>query len=87
MMLAAQHGVCAICHNPEKQTNKLTGEPLPLSVDHDRTCCPGVRGCGKCNRGLVCRNHNVGLGMFDDDPVLLKEAARYLESYRRQKSL
>ena len=30
------------------------------------------------NRGLLCTNHNLGLGHFRDDPQLLLDAAAYL---------
>jgi hypothetical protein len=32
-------------------------------------------------RGLLCRNHNLGLGFFGDSTKLLREAARYLKNY------
>jgi Recombination endonuclease VII len=73
-MLKAQNGLCAICLNPEPQG-------VALSVDHDRSCCAGNRSCGKCIRELVCRNCNVGLGMFHDDPVTLRAAATYVENH------
>lgn len=30
-------------------------------------------------RGLLCYTHNAGLGMFDDNPELLEQAATYLK--------
>lgn len=32
-------------------------------------------------RGLMCDNHNRGLGFFADEPKLLREAAEYLETF------
>lgn len=80
-LLASQGGVCAICG---------TGEPAgrygQWHIDHDQTCCPSPRGkhgcCGRCIRGLLCANCNIGLGNFQDDPVHMRAAADYIESHR-----
>jgi len=32
-------------------------------------------------RGLMCNKHNLALGLFMDNPVLLREAAEYLENF------
>jgi hypothetical protein len=81
-MLAGQGGLCAISRQPETSVSASTGKTYPLAVDHDRACCPGNRSCGKCIRGLVRRNINAGLGMFNDDPALLRAAADYIEMHR-----
>ena len=46
-LLNSQNGVCAICGNPERTRKRL-------SIDHDHACCPGIKTCGKCIRGLLC---------------------------------
>lgn len=64
-LLERQHGRCAICHSP----------PTPgisLHVDHDH-------GTGEV-RGLLCFRCNNALGLFREDPELLRGAARYLTS-------
>ena len=67
-MLANQGGACAICL-----------EDRPLNVDHDHSCCPGERSCGKCVRGLLCRRCNYTiLGAAKDDPELLRRASDYV---------
>lgn len=32
-------------------------------------------------RGLMCKEHNIALGLFSDSPKLLREAAEYLERF------
>lgn len=63
-MLTAQHGVCAICGKIE------TGRFSNLAVDH----------CHKTGRirGLLCSNCNKALGLFGDNPGLLRKAADYI---------
>lgn len=52
----------------------LCGEVKPLAVDHDH-----VTGAV---RGLLCKGCNTGIGLLREDPMLLRAAARYLESHR-----
>lgn len=68
-MLDDQHGVCAICHLPEKAKNNQ-GEIKPLAVDHCHTT-------GKV-RGLLCHSCNVLLGRSYDNTVILASAIEYL---------
>jgi hypothetical protein len=51
-------------------------EKIPIVVDHDH----------KTNkiRGLLCPNHNLGLGAFDDSPEYLRAAADYIEKHNNQ---
>lgn len=65
-MLDIQGGLCAICMNPE--------ENRKLSIDH----------CHETDkvRGLLCRQCNIGLGHFKDDPALLVAAAKYVLKHR-----
>lgn len=64
-MVAAQHGVCAICGKPPKDGGRR------LSIDH----------CHETNviRGLLCDAHNIGLGMFHDSITELQSAIDYLQ--------
>ena len=64
-LLAAQGGVCAYCG-----TDKPGGAGA-FHVDHDHSCCPGVKTCGKCINGLLCHYCNTRLGVyvkFANDP-------------------
>ncbi len=67
-MLAAQKGVCAICHKTCKPVGRKLGR---LSVDHDHTT--------QKVRGLLCGKCNLGLGYFGDSPDTLVNAILYLE--------
>lgn len=57
-----QGGVCGICHGKCSRSR--------LSVDH----------CHETGRirGLLCAKCNRGLGFFNDNPVLIKRAIKWL---------
>lgn len=71
-MEKSQHGVCKICGEAEKHRNRL-------SVDHDHSCCSGIKSCGKCIRGLLCSNCNRVLGQVKDNKDLLQKMIDYLQ--------
>lgn len=62
--LVEQNGLCAIC------SCILANSPKGPQADH----------CHNTDkfRGILCRNHNVGLGMFSHDINLLQKAIDYL---------
>ena len=66
-MLAKQKGVCAICHGPPTRGDRH------FSVDHCHLT-------GRV-RALLCSGCNTGIGMFLDDPELLRRAVAYLEEH------
>lgn len=76
-MFDAQGGVCAICGSPPDDNKSL-------AVDHDHSCCPEKKSCGKCIRKLLCDNCNNGLGRFKDDIDRLEKAIVYLRAHRTQ---
>jgi hypothetical protein len=58
----------------------ISGEmSTKLSVDH----CEDVNAV----RGFITNKINMGLGLFDHDPVLLRKAAAYLEDFQRRTEL
>lgn len=71
-MKRGQGGVCAICKEEETGVHRRGSVeiPLDLAVDH----------CHETGevRGLLCHKCNKGLGLFKDNPVLLKAAQDYL---------
>ncbi|MDL5351098.1 endonuclease VII domain-containing protein [Microbacterium sp. zg-YB36] len=59
----------------------MCGSRDALHVDHDHACCP-TRGtsCGKCVRGLLCKDCNTLLGHARDSTAILGAAITYLET-------
>lgn len=73
-MLRSQQGLCGVCRKPLGTIRKY------IAIDHDHACCASrIRTCGKCVRGLLCIPCNTGLGMFYDNPGILRGAIAYLE--------
>ena len=64
-MLEDQGGRCAIC-----RTNDPGGSGSRFAVDHDHKT-------GKV-RGLLCQNCNTGIGLLQDNVLILEQAIRYL---------
>ena len=60
----------------DSQQNKcaICGKEIKLLVDH----CHNTLFV----RGLLCRNCNLGLGLFEDNPTSLRQAAIYLEQFK-----
>lgn len=64
-LLARQNGVCFICQTKPRDQT--------LAVDHYHPT--------DFVRGLLCRDCNLGLGNFKDDPRLIRRAIAYLEAH------
>lgn len=75
-LLENQNWKCRICSD-EIYDSKVQ------HVDHDHSCCSGVKTCGRCVRGILCPRCNKGLGNFRDSSEALRSAADYLEEYSR----
>lgn len=73
-LLHTQGGVCAICGKDEPSEHGKTGKQFRLSVDHCHTT-------GKI-RGLLCQKCNRAIGLFGDDPILMRKAISYLLRHR-----
>jgi hypothetical protein len=71
-LLEKQNGVCAVCGKKQK-------EKRPLFVDHNHACCPGVRSCGKCIRGIVCTGCNTLIGFLESPNA--PKAQIYISSF------
>lgn len=68
--LEEQGGVCALCFNPPKSN-------IRLHVDHDHSCCPGKKSCGKCVRSLLCFPCNGRLFVLESDSEYAKRLRDY----------
>lgn len=68
-MLEQQNGLCACC--------KLVP---PVHVDHDHSCCPEAKTCGKCVRGLLCNKCTLFIGFIEVNPKLFDQANDYLQN-------
>lgn len=66
-LLVEQNNKCAICGTDKCSTGRR------FAVDHDHKT--------KLIRGLLCKQCNMGLGHFNDDPDLLVKAVVYLRSF------
>jgi len=65
-------GRCEICGTDDPGTGTR------WNVDHDHGCCSTNKTCGKCVRGILCRDCNWEIARMDDDPRRLERAAEYI---------
>jgi hypothetical protein len=66
----AMGDTCAICGSTGKEGKRL-------NIDHDHAHCPGLYGCHKCVRGVLCDRCNLMIG-FLEDPDITAKALDYL---------
>jgi Recombination endonuclease VII len=70
-----QNGLCKAC--------KRLPDRRGFHIDHDHQCCPRVKTCGKCIRGLLCGKCNSSLGYAGDSVGTLLRLADYLILYQK----
>lgn len=68
-LLESQGNACAICRATANTVR--AGRTMRMSVDH-------CHDTGRV-RGLLCNNCNRALGLFSDNPNVLRQAIRYLQ--------
>jgi hypothetical protein len=73
-MLAAQGSGCAICERKEATGNGW-------AIDHDHSCCPGDRSCGKCVRGILCTQCNMALGLLYENTNSMARMIEYMKGW------
>jgi hypothetical protein len=67
-----QHGLCAICDQPETTVKK--GKLMPLYVDHNHAT--------EQNRGLLCAKCNFALSRLEEIPLWHERALAYLAEWK-----
>jgi Recombination endonuclease VII len=76
----AQSGLCMICKKEPVPDGRSRRDGIwALEQDHDHLT--GIL------RDLLCGHCNKGIGMFNDDPDLLRAAADYIERHRSASAL
>jgi len=73
-MVDAQDGRCYLCGD------RLPDDRALIHVDHDHRCCPRLRSCRDCRRGLACSGCNIAVGCARNDPDRLRRMADALEA-------
>lgn len=71
-MYRKQRGQCAVCKATAGGVKH--GKPTLLSIDHDHVT--------NKVRGLLCEKCNFAIGLMEDTPARLRQAAAYLEKHR-----
>ena len=72
-----QHGMCPVCDQPLDLEDRLH-----LDHPHSAEAMHDVHTLAASITGLLHLTCNVGLGMLNDDPTVLRRAARYIERTR-----
>jgi hypothetical protein len=75
-LLSSQGGRCAICKKDVKFDGTAGSREDTANIDHNHQT-------GKV-RSILCWPCNTAIGKFNDDPTLLREAAKYLEKHNGQ---
>ena len=70
-----QEGCCYLCGAALGDMDRTK-----IHIDHDHSCCPPLRSCGTCRRGIACSDCNSAIGFAHDDPDRLRRIADALES-------
>ena len=59
---------CQVCGSIDK-----------LCIDHDHSCCPGAKTCGKCIRGILCHKCNSAEGYLKSDLDLIMKLYEHVK--------
>lgn len=68
-----QDGLCYLCGSP------LPADRSKMAMDHDHRHCKAHQSCSICRRGLAHIGCNTAIGIFGDDPEVIRRVADNLE--------
>lgn len=66
---------------------EVCGSHKLLHIDHDHSCCGYTEGsrdvitCGKCIRGVLCKDCNTAEGLLHSNPDITRKLAEYMEKH------
>ena len=72
-----QNGLCPVCDQPLRPDDRLA-----LDHPHSADAMHDIHTLAAAITGLLHNTCNVGLGMLNDDPTVLRRAAGYIERTR-----
>jgi hypothetical protein len=67
--------VCAVCGASD---SRVAGQPSRLVVDHNHKMTGQ-----KSIRGILCHECNMAIGLAEDNPLMLRKMAEYLEKFEK----
>ncbi|MFF4825793.1 endonuclease domain-containing protein [Streptomyces sp. NPDC001312] len=79
-ILRVQEWTCALCQEqPDCEFDYLQPDkPTFWQIDHDHSCCDKPSSCGKCVRGILCRECNTSrLPFYERLPDVLQDSVRF----------
>ena len=75
-----QEGKCPCCLVKLPHPKDWNTPKWEISIDHDHSCCgQKSKSCGKCVRGILCRDCNLMIGHAKDKQETLARSINYLE--------
>lgn len=86
-LLTRANWSCEICGIRFEVLNGSPYDQTAMCIDHDHNCCSTNYTCGKCVRGVLCRNCNSMIGFARDQTDRLAQGMRYLEERKRDEQL
>jgi hypothetical protein len=84
-LLLKQDNKCSICLCDISGVRMANGRRFS-SIDHNHSCCPSHKSCGKCVRGILCYRCNAMLSALEDK-AFYTNALKYLDDWKYQERI